>query len=239
MNDRQDSAPPSNNRLAARRVVAGARKAALATSQDGRPYVSLVTVAFDHDLSPILLLSRLADHTRNLLIDAKAALLLDGTGGLDNPQTGPRVTLVGTVAEDGRAHLRRRFLARHPAAALYAGFGDFAIWRLSVEKAHFVGGFARAVWLDSPQVPETEAEAMAAAEPPLLERINGQFPDMVAALAVAAGGTGDISWRLAAVDSLGCDLAGGERSLRLNFTEPVREGEGILRALVEMAGKTG
>ncbi|TAN67708.1 MAG: pyridoxamine 5'-phosphate oxidase family protein, partial [Magnetospirillum sp.] len=88
--DESGTGLPANNRLALRRVARGQRKAALATSLDGRPYVSLVTVAFDHDLSPVLLLSRLADHTRNLLADPRAALLLDGTQGHANPQTGPR-----------------------------------------------------------------------------------------------------------------------------------------------------
>ena len=95
MSEETGSELPANNRHALRLVARGQRKAALATSMEGRPYVSLVTLAFDHDLSPILLLSRLADHTRNLLADAKAAVLLEATEGLANPQTGPRVTLLG------------------------------------------------------------------------------------------------------------------------------------------------
>ncbi|CAA7627575.1 HugZ family protein [Magnetospirillum sp. SS-4] len=237
MNDRRDDDLPSGNRLAAWRIVAGARKAALATSQDGRPYVSLVTVAFDHDMSGILLLSRLADHTRNLLADSKVALLLDGSDGHANPQTGPRVTLVGEAAEDGRPHLRRRFLARHPAAVLYAGFGDFAVWRLRVDKAHFVGGFARAVWLTPPLT--SGCEALAAAEDALLERINSRHPDMVAALALRAGGDSAAGWRLAAVDGLGCDLSGDGRNLRLDFAGPVGDGEAAFQALSALAGESG
>ncbi len=150
-----ESAPPplpDDNRQALCQVALACRKAALATSLDGRPYVSLVTVAFDDDLSPILLLSQLADHTRNLAADGRAALLLDGTDGLDNPQTGPRVTLVGVAAPDDAPRLRARFLDRHPGAREYADFADFAIWRMRLDKAHFVGGFGRAVWFDAPLV---------------------------------------------------------------------------------------
>lgn len=212
---------PANNRAALRQVVRAARKAALATSlaggRDNHPYVSLVTLAFDHDLSPILLLSRLADHTRNLLADGRAALLLDGTDGLANPQTGPRVTLTGRVAEDGDPRLRRRFLARHPGAELYAGFGDFAIWRMTVERAHFVGGFGRAVWFDAPLVPEDEAAFVAAAEEGALVEINDAHAALVAALAAQAGGDGAMAWRLAGIDPDGCELGAGEAVLRLAF----------------------
>lgn len=141
---------PADNRKALRQVARSARKGVLSTLMGGAPYASLVTLSFDHDLSPILLLSGLADHTRNLVQDSRCAVLLDGTDGLDNPQTGPRVTLMGAAHAVEDPRLKARFLARHPGAARYAGFGDFSIYRIAVERAHFVGGFARAVWFDAP-----------------------------------------------------------------------------------------
>lgn len=142
---------PENNRLALRQVARGCRKAGLATLLDGAPYASLATTVLDHDLAPILLLSSLADHTRNLMADSRVSLLLDGTDGHPNPQTGPRVSLTGRAERrDGDGRLKARFLAAHPGAALYAGFADFAIWRVIPERAHFVGGFGRAVWFDAP-----------------------------------------------------------------------------------------
>ncbi len=239
MNEKPETAPadtlPASNRAALRRVARAVRKAALATSLaeggDGRPYVSLVTLALDHDLSPILLLSRLADHTRNLLADGRAALLLDGTDGLANPQTGPRVTLTGVVAEDGDPRLRRRFLARHPGAALYAGFGDFAIWRMTVERAHFVGGFGRAVWCDAPLVPPREAAFMAEVEETALAEINGGHPNLVAALAARAGGEPERGWRLAGIDPDGCDLEAGEVVLRVPLDQAPDEARSPLACL--------
>src|SRR5512134_1223527 len=85
------------------------------------PYASLVLVAVDHDLSPILLLSDLAEHSKAIAADARVSLLFDGTHGLDQPLTGPRVTLVGRAARTDDARLARRFLARHPDAEMYAG----------------------------------------------------------------------------------------------------------------------
>lgn len=214
---------PADNRHALRLVARSCRKAALATMLDGAPYVSLVTVAFDLDLAPILLLSGLADHTRNLMADARCSLLLDGTDGLPNPQTGPRVTLSGHAEQVADERLRARFLGRHPGAALYAGFADFALWRVVPRRAHFVGGFGRAVWFDAPfgLRPEGVA-ALAAAEAGLLAEANARW--------AARLGEGR---RLTAVDADGADLGGDVEFRRLDFRAPIDDPAEILAELAE------
>src|SRR3954464_14464560 len=110
-------------------------RAALATALPGAagerawPYASLALVAVDHDLSPLLLLSDLAEHTKAIAADPRVSLLFDGTGGLDHPLTGPRVTLVGRAARTDDARLAQRFIARHPDAEMYVGFKDFHFYR--------------------------------------------------------------------------------------------------------------
>jgi putative heme iron utilization protein len=218
---------PADNRLALRRVARACRKASLATLlEGGAPYASLVTVAFDHDLAPILLLSALADHTRNLAADSRVSLLLDGTDGHPNPQTGPRVTLTGHAERCEDERLRARFLASHPAAALYAGFGDFAIWRVVPEHAHFVGGFGRAVWFDAPFGLRPEAvAALRDAEPGLLAQADAEHAAMLAQL-----GEG---WRIGALDCDGVVLSGAQDSLRLAFPAPVEDADALRAALAE------
>jgi heme iron utilization protein len=221
---RPADAVPGGLRFAIRKLVRGASRAALATSlaADGRPYASLVTVATDVDGSPLLLLSGLADHTRNLQADPHLSLLFDGTEGYANPQEGPRVTLLGEARRSDEERLRRRFLARHPAAALYAGFGDFAVYRVAVERAHWVGGFARAVWLDQRLACETEvAAAFAAAEGELLEQMNSEHPLAVGRLANRLLGRAGEGWRMVAIDPDGCDLALKDIVHRLHFDRPV------------------
>src|SRR5476651_2187671 len=97
------------------------------------PYASLVLVAVDHDLSPILLMSDLAEHSKAIAADNRVSLLFDGTGGLEQPLTGPRVSLLGRAAPTDEARLRARFLARHPDAAMYVDFGDFRFYRVALE----------------------------------------------------------------------------------------------------------
>ena len=114
----------------------------------GYPFASLVNIATDVDGAPLILVSKLATHTANLECDGRASLLLAETGKGD-ALAHPRLTVLGTfepVAREGAddPRIRRRFLSRHPKSELYAGFGDFAFWRMAVISAHLNGGFARA-----------------------------------------------------------------------------------------------
>lgn len=237
------SALPADNRQALRRVVRGCRKAALATlAADGSgPYASLVTVALDHDLAPLLLLSGISDHTRNLLADARLSLLFDGTEGHPNPQTGPRVTLCGMAARTDCDRLRARFLARHPGAARYASFGDFGLWRVEPSRAHFVGGFGRAVWFDAPfGLEPAVAAGLVTAEAGILDHMNADHADAVDCLAHAAGGEGT-GWRMVAVDPDGAELAREDSLLRTPFAlriDPADVSGSMRAAVVDLVEKT-
>ena len=123
--------------------------AALGTVMDGAPYVSLVLVAFDADGAPLLLLSRLAQHTKNLLVDPRVSLLFDGTAGLDDPLTGPRLTVLGSAAVCRDPEALGRYLARHASANAYAGFSDFALYKVTVDRGHSVAGFGKIAWIEA------------------------------------------------------------------------------------------
>src|SRR5262245_31483148 len=139
----------------ARRLLRAADRAALATTLAGRepagaeswPYASLVLLACDHDAAPLLLISDLAEHARNIADDPRVGLLIDGTAGRVDPLTGPRVSLLGRAEKTDDPRLKARFVARHPSAALYADFADFHLYRVAVAQAHFVAGFGRIHWV--------------------------------------------------------------------------------------------
>jgi putative heme iron utilization protein len=239
MNDRPASPLPEDNRAALRRVIRASRKAALATlmAEGGAPYASLVTVAVDHDLSPILLMSTLADHTRNLEADPRASLLFDGSDGHANPQTGPRVTVVGRAFRNPDPRLAARFLARHPAARLYAGFADFTFWKLAIDSVHFVGGFARAVWFQGTLgLPAGAADAVTAAEPSVIEHMNADHADAIDRMATHWCGVTGSGWRLTGVDPDGCDLARGEEEFaRLPFESVAADANGVRKRLIALS----
>jgi putative heme iron utilization protein len=140
---------------AARALILRARVASLATAVDGVPFAALVTPAFLADLSPVLLLSQLSTHTRQLQANPACALLVTGEPTTENPQTAPRICLTGTAAVVDPAEVRAAYLAVHPYAALYVDFADFAFWRIEIMAAHYIGGFAAAARLDAVRLRET------------------------------------------------------------------------------------
>ena len=107
------------------------------------PFVSLVLPGRDGTGQPLLLLSDLSDHAKNLKRDSHASLLYDGTAGLAEPLTGARVTLIGRVVPADTAESRALYLKCQPSAQGYAGFGDFHLYRFEIQEALLVAGFGR------------------------------------------------------------------------------------------------
>src|SRR3954464_5509561 len=168
----------------------------------GHPFASLVTVATDVDGSPLILTSRLSTHTANLENDGRASVLLAETGKGD-PLAHPRLSVLGAFAQIEKesadeARLRRRFLARHPKAELYAGFGDFSFWRMQVASAHLNGGFARAAGLSAADVltDMAGADEMVAAEEGAVAHMNADHTDAIELYAVDLLGEAEGPWRI-------------------------------------------
>ncbi|MDA8050565.1 MAG: DUF2470 domain-containing protein [Rhodospirillales bacterium] len=230
----------------ARRLIRRTRAAVLATSLPaagtdlgtgpGMPFASLVTQAPAPDLAPLLWLSLLARHTQNLDRDPRCSLLVAGPPVSPNPQTAPRVTLIGTAARAADPALLARWHALNPYAAPYAGLTDFSLWRLSITAAHVVGGFAAAAELNPTRlVPDQAAvAALAKVEPEILAHCNSEHAAAIDAIAGAAGGAGT-GWRVVAVDPDGCDLVRGEAVLRIDFAAPVRSAGGVHTQLICLA----
>jgi len=224
----------------ARRLVRMAASATLATQQDGQPFASLVTPAAAPDLSPLLWLSALSEHTRHLRAEPRCALLFQGEPAEANPQTAPRVTLTGLaepVPEAELVPLKSRWLARHPYAALYAGFADFALWRVRIGGALLVGGFARATRIRAAELaPDPRAVAViAAVEREIIDHVNADHADAVAAIARGLLGGVETEWRLVGVDVDGADLAAGNIIRRLNFSRMVSDPDEVRAQLIQAA----
>ncbi len=139
----------------ARALLRAANQATLATAardRDGWPFASLVLIAHDRDGAPLLLLSDLAEHSQNIAADDRVSLLIDGTAGFEDPLTGPRLTVLGRATRSTDPDHRRRFLERHASAEQYVDFADFAVYRMAVDRGHFVAGFGRIHWIDAAEL---------------------------------------------------------------------------------------
>jgi putative heme iron utilization protein len=218
----------SSEEVLARRLMRLADRGALATlsarpGPEGGwgPYASLVLVASDLDGGPLLMLSDLADHSRNIAADPRVSLLLAPGFGASEPLAEARLTLAGQARPEPAERARQRFLDRHPGAAVYASFADFQCYRIACQEAHLVAGFGRIRWLQGPRLLlGPGALALWPEGGNLARRLNVEEPDRVERLGRAASGT-VAPWRLTGIDPEGCDFRTGERTARLDFPSAV------------------
>jgi len=208
---------------AARSLVRTRPVASLATLEIGTgcPYASLVTVATETDGSPIILISKLAWHTRNLKADPRASILFCADAGSGDPLNLGRVSLMGVAEPTTAPRARQRFLARHPRASFYVDFADFAFWRLRVERAHYVGGFGRITTLTAHELlgsTDTATAWEAQIDASIVAANEGQAR-LIADLAAAETSAAGDGWSIAACDPDGCDLLRGDETVRLTFRQ--------------------
>jgi putative heme iron utilization protein len=232
--------PDFDPRSAAKKLLREARSGALATLMPGSgdPYCSLVNVASASDGSPLLLLSRLALHTRNLLADSRISLMFDERKPGD-PLEGARVMLMGTAVATEDAQDRRRYLARQPEAEAFAGFGDFGFYRMIIQAAHLVAGFGRIVDLKPADVliPVDDAPALIEAEAEIVEHLNGDHAETLRMYATRLLGAPDGEWRCAGCDPEGLELQCGRSALRLSFPRRVASSGAVRQMLKQLAEK--
>jgi putative heme iron utilization protein len=223
----------------ARELIRSSGEAALATlTADDFPFASLVAAASTPAGEPILLISRLAQHSRNLARESRASLLFTARAETLDPLTAPRVTVTGfvTAREDNPA-LRRRFLARHPEAAGYASFSDFGFHRLEVKGGHLVAGFGRIVDLSAKELlaDHEDAEEVLEAEESAIQHMNEDHAEAIGLYATVLLGKSAGKWRTTGIDPEGIDLVAGRDSARLWFPERVKTASGLRKMLAELA----
>ena len=228
-------APAYDGVPVAKELLRTIRAGTLATldAGTGHPFASLVTVATDLDGAPLLLMSTLSAHVRNLERDPRCSILL-AQGGRGDPLAHPRLTVMGTAARSAEARVRERFLARHPKARLYADFGDFSFWRVELAGGHLNGGFARAMNLDAAQLATdlAGAEGLVEAESGAVAHMNEDHRDALALYATRLAGAPAADWRATGLDPDGLDLAAGDLTSRVAFPRRVT-GPGDLRRLLK------
>lgn len=212
----------------ARNLLRRARTGTLGTlnREDGIPYASLVNIATDVQGWPLILVSTLAWHTRNLLADPRGSIMVAELPENGDALTGARVTVMGRFSKVEDGQLRRRYLARHPAASLYSSFGDFGFWRLEPQMAHAVAGFGRIETIDANEM-FPSADEMTALEDSALAHMNSDHADAIQLYAEKLLGAAPGGWIMAGIDPDGADLNRGEEVLRLPFYTPVHTAEAL------------
>lgn len=228
-----------------RQLMRSQAHAVLATSlvdgESARPYASLVAVACDMDAGPLLLISDLAQHSRNIAADCRVSLLFDGGGAAAeaDPLAAPRVSLLGEATRCNDEHSLARFVARHPSAAQYAGFADFRLYRVAIRRGHLVAGFGRIAWVEGDNLRFAgDTRVLAEAEPDIVAHMNADHADAVALYAMRLLRRPGGAWRMTGIDPEGIDLRRHDEPARLDFADhslsPVFDPAGARQALVAL-----
>ena len=227
----------------ARSLLRRSRQGALATlmAGSGDPYCSLVNVASHFDASPILLISRLALHTKNILGDNRVSLMLDERAAGD-PLEGARIMLAGRAEEatgEQAEILRRRYLGAHPSAEAFVEFKDFSFFQIVPSGAHLVAGFGRITDLKPGQFMTdiSDAAELLEAEQGAVEHMNADHREAMNLYATRLLGAESDDWRCIGCDPDGMDMQAGPATLRLDFPERVLSGGELRKMLVRLANE--
>jgi len=227
----------------ARHLVRSQPTAALSSvSRVGQPHGSLVICCCDMAAQPVLLLSRLAVHTENILAEPRVALLFEDCGDLENPLTGPRLTLSGKLVQTKDTKLAARFLRRHPEAEMYADFDDFDFYQLDVTSAYLVAGFGRIETIERSEYLFDAPcnDELGQQEQDILEHMNNDHADALDLFAQQLAGLTSKGWLQTGIDAEGIDMRLGGQTARIDFDLPLataHEARKKLVALVELARK--
>lgn len=241
--------PPSGGRdrtpaamthaAAARRLLRHCRDGALATHShrlQGYPYASVVPLMLDRNVNPILLLSQLAEHTRNIEADERVSIVAHLPDG--DVQSAPRLTLVGSCRRAAdRTALTERYLRYFPSAARLLDL-DFDFYRVTATAFRYIGGFGSVHWL-APEVMRPPSSALADSEAQMIEQLNAGHAQALHACCRQLFATAASDVRVVGLDCDGFDARADDKLVRCEFREPVLDAESLDAALAALIRGSG
>jgi len=242
-------APEPTHAERARTVVDSARQGTLSTiavEPAGHPFGSVVNLAFDEAGRPLTFVSDMAVHTRNLLADPRASVLVaEATPDGADPLAGGRVTLVGSLrrldSEDPDfSGARERFIAAQ-AQAFYVDYGDFSCYRLDLAAVRYVGGFGRMSWVEVAEYAGAHPDPLRKIAAAAVAHMNADHADALVTCAEAFADVRATSASMTALDRYGFDLVAvtshGRRVLRIGFDGPLDADDEVRPAMVALVAK--
>lgn len=232
----------------ARALIQSERNAVLCTlskKNAGWPFGSIAPYAMTGAGEPVILISEIAEHTRNVRADARASLLIQDSAAMADPQAGARATLMGYAMPVPRVYLddaRRRYLALFPNSASYFEAHDFSLFQIKVEQVRFIGGFGEIYWLDGREIVDSAANSaidpLAPRSEMICDHMNEDHADALLLYAAAFADTKAEAAKMIHVDGGGFDMVavvgGSSKHIRIDFPQPVTDSEQVRAVMVEM-----
>ncbi|MDP2102548.1 MAG: DUF2470 domain-containing protein [Methylotenera sp.] len=207
---------------------------------DGYPFGSVAPFVLGHDCQPVILISSIAEHTKNIMLNPKVSLLV--FAGTEDLQANARLTLLGSAVkiEKDNEDLRARYLRYLPQAASYFDMHDFAFYRINLTHARYIGGFGNMSWLSSDDFfSPTVDSLLAAQETAIIDHMNADHVHSLIAYCQHFHQIEATQVQMLGLDSDGFDVNvnhGAEvKILRFNFDHPIHDAQSARVALVRMS----
>lgn len=232
----------SSAALEARLFLRSTRSGVLSTHSArfaGYPFGSVAPFVLDHDGCPLILISTIAEHTRNISADPHVSLIAFDPASPDM-QAGARLTLLGEarIADKQDGLLRARYLRYFPQAKRYFDMHDFLFHRLEVAQSRYIGGFGNIHWLDGAAL-RPPANRLAELEAGILDHMNADHADSLRAYCRHVHEVEPDAAMMVGIDCDGFDVRaqeeGNTRLLRFAFEKPVTDAASARAALVALS----
>lgn len=220
----------------ARRFLRAQQNGVLSTISlrlEGYPFGSVCPYISDHSGCPVVLISTLAEHTRNLAADPRCSLIVQPFSE-DMQETG-RLTLIGDAIQlSDKTGLGPRYLRRFPQAETYFQMHDFRFYRLLPRRIRYIAGFGKIHWIE-PEAYLSETGSLADSEVGIIDHMNQDHAEALSDYCRHYLGILGEGARMIGIDPDGMDLRVGEQVRRIDFPEPVLDAQSARERLVAMA----
>ena len=239
--------PISKHAQEARSLLQAERNGTLSTlskKMAGWPFGSIAPYALTAGGEPLILISEIAEHTRNIRADARVSLLVQESAAIADPQAGGRVTVVGyamPVTQTFIDDARRRYLDLFPKSASYFEAHDFSLFQIKPTQVRFIGGFGEIYWLEGREMTDASADSSDPLAPHvamLCDHMNEDHADALRLYATVFAKIDADAAKMIHVDAAGFDMAaiegGSHKHLRIDFPSPVTTTDEVRAAMVDM-----
>jgi heme oxygenase (biliverdin-IX-beta and delta-forming) len=201
---------------------------------EGYPFGSIAPYTLDYHGEPIILISDIAQHTRNIKHNNKVSLTVFDTGS-DDPQSSSRLTWIGDAESIAVSdtELRNRYLRYFPSAESYFETHDFSFYRIRLRRARFIGGFGEIFWIEADSM--LVENPFKTSEQGIVDHMNQDHRQALHHYCKVFAGTEVESVTMTGLDSEGFDMLADRRKLRIDFDSPIQTVEEARANLVKLA----
>jgi heme iron utilization protein len=227
----------SDHAITARRLLNNQSFGVLSTHStdvEGYPFGSIAPYTLDYEGQPAILISGIAQHTRNIKHNNKVSLTVFDPRAED-PQAGSRLTWIGNaeVIDPSETHIRERYLRYFPSAESYFETHDFSFYRIRLRRARFIGGFGQIFWIEPDSM--LLDNPFRKTERGIVDHMNRDHQKALVHYCKTFGGVEIDAVTMTGIDSEGFDLLADKRKLRIDFDSPIYTSEEARGALVKLA----